>query len=94
MGAEMSDDLVSRLRDVAEVVSNGQELCEEAAAKIERLRAALEVVREYPDFDDGGPLPDMMDQVLRGEPSPMLEKLAEWERIFGARAARATKGTT
>jgi hypothetical protein len=38
----MSDDLVSRLRDVAEVVSNGDELCEEAAAEIERLRADAE----------------------------------------------------
>ena len=49
-------------------------------ATYESLRAALRLVREYPDFDQGGPLPEMMDQVLRGEPSPMLAAL---DRLAG-----------
>ena len=40
-----------------------------------RLRDALRIVREYPDFDAGGALPEMLDQVLRGEPAPMLDAL-------------------
>ena len=50
---------------------------EAVQAENAKLRTALSVVRAYPDFDDGGPLPEMMDQVLRGERAPMLEKLAE-----------------
>ena len=45
--------------------------------ELERLRVALATVREYPDFDEGGPLPEMIDQVMSGSPSPMLEKLHE-----------------
>lgn len=40
-----------------------------------RLRLALEILRQYPDFDAGGPLPEMLDQVLAGQPAPMLEAL-------------------
>jgi len=47
----------------------------EAADEIERLRTAISIVREYPDFDSGGALPEMMDQVLRGLPAPMLDTL-------------------
>jgi hypothetical protein len=51
------------------------ELHREAAEEIERLRAALAIVREYPDFDAGGALPEMIDQVLGGKPAPMLDTL-------------------
>ena len=62
------------------IQDDDRQTCQLAADEIERLRAALSVVREYPDFDEGGPFPEMMDQVLRGERAPMLEKLAEWQR--------------
>ena len=52
-----------------------QEVANCSGAACHALRAALSIVREYPDFDKGGPLPEMMDQVLRGEPSPMLAAL-------------------
>lgn len=42
---------------------------------IEDLRTALHIVRQYPDFDYGGPLPQMIDDVLSGRRSAMLESL-------------------
>jgi hypothetical protein len=46
-------------------------------ARISVLEEALRLVREYPDFDEGGPLAEMMDQVLAGQPSPLLAKIDE-----------------
>lgn len=43
---------------------------------IEVLREALHIVRQYPDFDAGGPIPQMIDDVLAGRKSAMLESLA------------------
>jgi hypothetical protein len=42
---------------------------------IEDLTRVLELVRQYPDFDGGGPLADAMDQALRGEPVPLLDTI-------------------
>lgn len=41
----------------------------------ERLRRALETVRQYPDFDAGGPLPAMIDAALSGAPETPAEEL-------------------
>ena len=69
-------DLVARLRlQWPDTPYHRDSLHREAANEIERLRAALGVVRQYPDFDGGGPLPEMIDQVLCGAPSPMLDFL-------------------
>ena len=32
-----------------------------------QLLRVIEIVRQHPDFDQGGPMADMMDQALRGE---------------------------
>lgn len=37
--------------------------------------SALAIVRQYPDFDAGGPLADMMDEVLAGRPAPLLSSV-------------------
>lgn len=34
--------------------------------------SALAIVRQYPDFDAGGPLAEMMDEVLAGKPARLL----------------------
>jgi hypothetical protein len=47
--------------------------------EIEYLCRTISIVRQYPDFDEGGPLALAMDQALSGqEPEilPLLEKLA------------------
>ena len=82
-GVRPNATLVERLRTRPTGDPYLHMMVHEAANEIEQLRAALAAVREYPDFDDGGPLPEMMDQVLRGEPAPMLDKLAEWARVYG-----------
>lgn len=46
-----------------------------------RMRDALIVVRHHPAFDDGGPMAKMMDQVIGGQPSPLLEKFAEFAAL-------------
>ena len=79
--------LVAKLRECLPTTADGLDYktwcsvlgsdLRDAAIEIERFRAALEIVRQYPDFDSGGPLPEMMDQVLRGEPSTMLDFL-DW----------------
>ena len=51
--------------------------------EIERLRYALDLVRNHPEFDDGGPMADMMDQVLRGARAPMLDALGAIEAALG-----------
>lgn len=84
LGLSLHDQLglVERLRDMSRR-GHWPLLGDEAADEIERLRAALAAVRQHPDFDDGGPLAEMMDQVLRGDPAPMLDKLADWAHIYG-----------
>ena len=64
--------------------------CLAAATEIERLRTAICIVREYPDFDGGGALPEMLDQVLRGDPAPMLDALDRLTLGPNVRAKRAT----
>ena len=64
-----------RERGIATAAVEVREVSTCSGAACQALRAALSIVREYPDFDEGGPLPEMMDQFLRGEPSPMLAAL-------------------
>jgi hypothetical protein len=35
--------------------------------EIRVLRQVLEIVRQYPDFDEGGPIPEMFDEALEGK---------------------------
>lgn len=44
--------------------------------RIAVLEEALRIVRQHPDFDDGGPMADMMDNVLEGKSHPMLDLMA------------------
>ena len=71
-----------RKRWIAPAAVAVQEVANCSGAACQALRAALSIVREYPDFDQGGPLPEMMDQVLRWEPSPMITSLG---RLAGPR---------
>ena len=57
-------------------------LCVEAAHRIQQLTAALELIREYPEFDEKSPFTDMMDQVLAGEPAPLLEMVDKLSSYF------------
>ena len=47
--------------------------------RLNRLETALRIVREYPDFDGGGPLPDMIDDELAGRQSACVQTLFEIE---------------
>lgn len=50
--------------------------------------SALAIVRQYPDFDAGGPLAEMMDEVLAGKPARLL---ASVEALAAARRPVATQ---
>lgn len=57
-------------------ITDGKEAiyaCQEAYRYITRIEAALRILREYPDFDAGGPLPQMIDDVLEAKYNDMLE---------------------
>lgn len=41
--------------------------------EVERLRRAIEIVRQHPSFDAGGPMVEMMDAVIAGEKSTLLD---------------------
>jgi hypothetical protein len=69
----MDEEVEAALMQAGDQINALQAMLREAKAEICKLRAALELVREYPDFDEGGPLAEMMDQVLAGEPTPMLD---------------------
>lgn len=43
----------------------------------------LSLVREYPDFDNGGPLADAIDQALRGELPDILQFILEVNETYG-----------
>jgi hypothetical protein len=43
----------------------------------------LELVRNYPDFDNGGPLPDAIDAALRGEVPELLKFILEVRETYG-----------
>lgn len=63
---------------LAACVSSKMDMLHKLKAERERTRVlhtALSIVRNYPDFDNGGPLADMMDDVLAGRPSQMLQSL-------------------
>ena len=68
-----------------------REFCQARIDDIETLRTALHLCREYPDFDDGGPIPEVIDAVLMGRPSPMIESYNKiQEAMDNIDAARAT----
>lgn len=53
-------------------------LCHEVVrlrAQLATAHDALHLVREYPDFDHGGILPDVIDAALRGERHPSLDRI-------------------
>ena len=51
---------------------------EDQANEIEWLRGTLAIVRQHPDFDEGGPMAEMIDEALTGEKPELLKNL---ERI-------------
>lgn len=57
------------------------------AGELNRLRYALDLVRSHPEFDEGGPMADMMDQVLSGARAPMLDALGAIEAALDAAIA-------
>ena len=50
----------------------------EANAENAWLRGTLAIVRQYPGFDDGGPLAEMIDEALAGKKPELLKNI---ERI-------------
>lgn len=44
------------------------------------LLGVIELVRNHPDFDNGGPMADAMDQALRGETPKLLIDVAHLQR--------------
>jgi len=86
-GYERGDHLQGLMRGHYEPVYYGHKLDAHAAAvsadlraenarlreRMGRLEEVLRIVRQYPDFDGGGPMPDMIDDELNGKPSVMLE---------------------
>ena len=94
--------LVAKLRDPAQATNWGaaDNLMNEAADEIERLRRVLSVVRRYPDFDGGGPLAEAMDQALAGKSPELLEVLerlvavgVEGPNVAGNLTARQGRST-
>lgn len=71
-------ELIADLRNSAEY-SSTEGFCwrtmRQAADTLERMCRVLEMVRQYPDFDGGGPLPDAIDAVLSGAPETKGEAL-------------------
>jgi hypothetical protein len=47
------------------------------------LYETLQLVREYPDFDEGGPLADAIDSALRGEIPEILQFILEVRETYG-----------
>jgi hypothetical protein len=45
------------------------------------LKQALSIVREYPDFDHGGPMVDMMDEVLQGKYSNLIKYVNDMRNL-------------
>ena len=39
------------------------------------LRATIEIARQHPDFDAGGPIAEMLDEALSGKTPHMVEAL-------------------
>jgi hypothetical protein len=73
------------------------DLLEQQAAQIEaltkdaeRMRRALETVRMYPYFDEGGPLPDMIDAALSGGSLSKFEAMLDMTDAIAARKAKET----
>jgi len=59
-----------------------EKFCQARVDDIEELRTALHIVREYPDFDEGGPIPSMIDDVLMGRKSPMIESYNKCQEMM------------
>ena len=49
---------------------------------INMLQEVIAIVREYPDFDEGGPMAEMMDQALAGEVPELWSKLIEFQALY------------
>ncbi len=45
------------------------------------LKWAIAIVRQHPDFDDGGPLAEMMDEVLAGKYPELLNTMSKWHQL-------------
>ena len=87
---EQAADEIERLtaeRDAAragrdEIQTQSIALLNALEAENETLRKALSIVREHPAFDQGGPLPTMMDRVLLGEPSTLIKHMDAWHANY------------
>jgi hypothetical protein len=52
----------------------------DSLAEIQMLRQVLMIVREYPDFDEGGVIPDMINEALQGKMPELLKSLDQFLR--------------
>jgi len=71
---------------------------ETMAANVPQLLGVIELVRYYPDFDNGkGPLVKAMDEALQGKSVTLLHKIARWQAGLSASdiddAARSAEGS-
>jgi hypothetical protein len=82
--ANEAQPLVERLRTRPTGDPYLHMMVHEAADMIALLWNALDLVRHHPEFDDGGPMAEMMDQVLAGQPAPMLAAVADIQRRYVA----------
>jgi hypothetical protein len=78
---------LQRLLDNAAAVSAAENAA--LRERMGRLEEVLRIVRQYPDFDGGGPMPDMIDDELEGKPSVMLEGMKNITTKLGSQTALA-----
>ena len=46
------------------------------------LKEVIAIVREYPDFDGGGPMAEMMDQALAGGVPDLWLAIIEFQKLY------------
>lgn len=68
---KMCQDIRRKPIPIADVIP----LLQDAADEIRCMRSVLEIVRFHPDFDEGGPLAEAIDQSLAGKNVDMLDSL-------------------
>lgn len=60
--------------------------CREAEFSVMRkenatLKWVIAIVRQHTDFDDGGPMAEMMDEALAGKYPELLNTMSKWHEL-------------